>query len=131
MIIGTFGMSLALLFSAANVFFRDFQNVVSTLTQFIHYAVPMIYPFSKLAESSLGGTWVETVYLMNPIAEAVLLLQNLFWVSTTSNPAATAATDLPDHLFTRGLIEFAVCLVVLALSQLAFTRLENKFAERL
>jgi ABC-2 type transport system permease protein len=131
LIIGTFGMSLGLLFAGANVFFRDFQNVVGTLTQFIHYAVPMIYPFSKLATSSFGGTWVETLYLANPIAEAVLLMQNFFWVATTPNPAETAVTDLPDHLYTRGLIELAVCLVILGLSQMAFTRFENKFAERL
>lgn len=131
LIIAAFGMSLGLLFSCANVFFRDFQNVVSTLTQFIRFAVPMIYPFSKLAESSFGGTWVETVYLADPIAEAVLLLQNFFWVGTTSNPAATAAIDLPSYLYTRGIIELAVCLLILGLSQMTFTKFENRIAERL
>ncbi len=39
------GTALALLFSAMNVFFRDFQNIVATFQLFTHWIVPMIYPF--------------------------------------------------------------------------------------
>jgi ABC-2 type transport system permease protein len=130
-IFGVFGMALALLFSAANVFFRDFQNIVQTLLIFTHWAVPMIYPFSKLSESSLGGTWVEQVYLANPIAPATLLVQRCFWAYSTQDPAKAIATDFPDHLFTRGLIVLAVCVVILGFAQWAFSKLERKFAERL
>ncbi len=130
-IIAVFGTALALLFSAANVFFRDFQNFVQTVGIFVTWSVPMIYPFSRLTTSPLGGTWVETVYLANPIAEAVLLLQYGFWVPTTTDPAVTLATEMPDHLFTRGLIVLAVSFVVLGISQWVFSRLEGKFAERL
>ena len=35
---------LALLFSAMNVFFKDFQNIVATFMHFTHWIVPMIYP---------------------------------------------------------------------------------------
>ena len=52
------GTALALLFSAMNVFFRDFQNIVATLQLFTHWIVPMIYPFSKIAESAIAGTWL-------------------------------------------------------------------------
>ena len=38
---------------------------------------------------------------------------------------------MPDDLMTRGLVVLAVCLVLLALAQVVFTRLEAKFAERL
>lgn len=130
-IFAVFGMALALLFSAANVFFRDFQNIVATLMIFTHWAVPMIYPFSKLSSSSMGGTWVETVYLANPIAEATLLMQRCFWAYATDDPAASIAVDFPDHLFTRGLVLLAASLVVLGISQWAFSKLERKFAERL
>ena len=47
------GTALALLFSAMNVFFRDFQNIVATFQMFTHWIVPMIYPFAKIATSSL------------------------------------------------------------------------------
>jgi len=131
-ILALFGTGLALVFSAANVFFRDFQQVVSTLTIFTHWAVPMIYPFSKLANSELGGTWVETVYLLNPLTEAVLLLQKAFWVPTCEgNPACTGPGAMPDYLYLRGFIMVAVGVVFLMACQRVFNRLESKFAERL
>lgn len=129
LIIAVFGTALALLFSAANVFFRDFSNVVQTLTNFIRFSVPMIYPFT-LVDDRFGAQFVE-LYLANPIAEAVLLIQRCFWSTSTEDPAATAATNFPDHLFTRGWILLGVCLVILALAQLVFSKLEKKFPERL
>ena len=130
-IIALFGMALALLFSAANVFFRDFQNIVETFAIFVTWSVPMIYPFSLVKNGRFGDTWVETVYLLNPLADAVLLVQRCFWLSTTEDPTATLAQNFPDDLFLRGGIMIAVGLVFLGLAQLAFTRLEGKFAERL
>jgi ABC-2 type transport system permease protein len=128
-IIAVLGTGLALLFSAANVFFRDFSNVVQTLTAFIHFGVPMLYPFTKVADR-FGENFVG-LYLANPIAEAVLLMQRCFWTTVTSDPAASARVNMPDHLFTRGLIQLGACLVFLAFAQVVFTRLENKFPERL
>jgi ABC-2 type transport system permease protein len=111
------------------VFFRDFQNIVSTLTIFTHWAVPMIYPYSKLANSSLGDTWFLQLYLANPLTEAVLLMQRCFWVPTTGD--ALPPNSMPDDLFVRGYVMLAVVIVILGLAQLAFTRLEGKIAERL
>ncbi len=78
------GTAIALLFSAANVFFRDFSNVVSILTNLRHAsAVPMIYPYALVEERF--GSFAE-FYLLNPLANAVLLLQRGFWVGTTERP---------------------------------------------
>jgi ABC-2 type transport system permease protein len=128
-IITVMGTALALLFSAANVFFRDFSNVVQTLTAFIHFGVPMLYPFTKVADR-FGENFVG-LYLANPIAEGVLLLQRCFWTTVTKDPAATAAEHMPDHLFTRGFIQLGACLLFLAFAQMVFMRLDNKFPERL
>lgn len=130
-IIATFGMALALLFSAANVFFRDFHNIVQTIGIFVTWSVPMIYPYDRIHELAQGGNaWFEQIYLANPIANAVLLFQQLFWIPTTDENA-TPKPLMPDDLLTRGLIVLAVCLVLLAFSQWVFSRLERKFAERL
>jgi ABC-2 type transport system permease protein len=145
-IIAVFGTALALLFSALNVFFRDFQNIVSTIQLFMHWAVPMIYPFSKLAESGMHATIIYPLYMSNPLVTAVLLLQRLFWIPTLSPcgpknnmevclPGGDAANvgfpDMPGHFFLLGWVMLGVSLVVLALCQLAFTRLEGKITERL
>ena len=128
-IVAVIGTALALLFSALNVFFRDFSNVVQTLTNFVRFGVPMIYPYT-LVDERFGAQFVG-VYLANPMAEAVLLMQRCFWSTVTADPAATARIHFPDHLFTRGFVLLGVCLVTLALGQLVFTKLEKKFPERL
>lgn len=129
-IVTVFGMALALMFSAANVFFRDFQNIVETFAIFVMWSVPMIYPF-VLVKDAFGGTLVESIYLANPVAEAVLLLQRCFWLATTSDPAATLADNFPDDLYVRGVVVLAACLALLGAAQVVFSRLERKFAERL
>lgn len=128
-LIAVLSTALALLFSAANVFARDFSNVVQTLNQFVHLAVPMIYPYTFVADR-FGEENVE-LYLANPLTEAVLLIQRCFWIPVTDDPAATAQTNLPDHLFTRGFIHLAIALVLLGIAQIVFSRLEKKFPERL
>ena len=128
-IVATFGVALALMFSAANVFFRDFQNIVATLTIFVTWSVPMIYPYDRIADL-FGGSWAEQVYLMNPIADGVLLMQQLFWVPTVAADSKYPAV-MPDYLMTRGVIVLLASVIILAFAQKFFTRLEGKFAERL
>lgn len=129
LIIGVFGMALALIFSAANVFFRDFQAIVATFMIFVTWSVPMIYPYDRI-EKLMGGTVWEQVYLANPIASGVILFQQLFWVPTVG-PDAEFPAVVPDDMMVRGLIVLVVCAVLLAVAQRVFTRLEGKFAERL
>jgi ABC-2 type transport system permease protein len=128
-IIAVFGMALALLFSAGNVFFRDFQNIVATFSIFVMWSVPMIYSYERIT-NLFGGSWAEQVYLANPIANGVVLFQQLFWVPTVPPDAEHPAIQ-PDDLISRGLIVLAACLLVLLVAQWVFTRLEGKFAERL
>jgi len=132
MVLALFATGIALVFSACNVYFRDFAQVVSMLTIFTHWAVPMIYPLSRVTESAVGGTWVETLYLANPLTEAILLLQNAFWLPTCEGQEnCTRADAMPEDLYTRGLVMLAVGVLFLILCQGVFSRLENKFAERL
>ncbi len=128
LLIMTLATALALIFSVANVFFRDVASVVNILTNFVRFGVPMIYPYELVATRFRGYT---EIYLANPIADAVLLMQRAFWVGTTDDPAATAATALPDHLLTRGLIALGISLVLLVLAQLIFARFDRRIPERL
>lgn len=123
------GLALGLLFSVGNVFMRDISKVAQTLTQFVTFSVPMMYPFTLVADR-FGETGAG-LYLYNPMAEVVLLIQRGFWTGTTSDPDATAAEHLPDHLFTRGLVMLAIALLLLVLAQRVFSRLEARVPERL
>ncbi len=122
------GLALALLFSCANVFFRDVGSVVGILTNLIRFGVPMIYSYSMVDERF--GSFAE-YYLLNPISIAVLLFQRTFWIGTGSDPDELAKTEMPSHLLERGLVMLGVSLILLAIGQLVFSRLENKVPERL
>ena len=124
----TLGTALALMFSAANVFLRDVSNAVSVLTNFIRFGVPMMYPYTLVAARFHGHT---SIYLLNPIVEAVLAFQRCFWVGATSDPARTAAIDMPPNMFWLSIRALLISLIVLAFAQQMFTRLEQRIPERL
>ena len=127
-IIMVLGTALALLFSVANVFFRDFASAVNIMTNFVRFGVPMIYPYS-LVDQRFGH--FAQYYLYNPIAEAVLLFQRAFWVGTTDDPAYYTATNLPDHLYQIGLAALVVSVLCIVAAQMVFSRFENRIPERL
>lgn len=127
MIIATIGLSGALLFSAANVFFRDFGNIVNVLTNFVRFGVPMMYPYAMVHERF--GRFAD-YYLLNPLADAVILFQRAFWVGTVPDDRLDEVV-MPDHLITHGFLALLACLVILGISQLVFSKLENKIPERL
>ena len=126
MILGT---ALALLFSTANVFFRDFGSFVSIINNYIRFGVPMLYPYS-LVRSALSPL-LANLYLCNPVSIAVILFQRAFWVGTTDNPKRSAAESMPDHLELWTLGAIALSLLVLLFAQRVFLKFENKVPERL
>jgi ABC-2 type transport system permease protein len=128
LIIMSLGTALALIFSAANVFLRDVSNAVNVLSNFVRFGVPMMYPYTLVAQRFHGHTGI---YLLNPIAEAVLDFQRAFWVGATSHPAATIAGDMPPHLFLLSLRALLISLAVLTFAQSMFSRLERRIPERL
>ena len=130
-LVAILGLALALLFSVANVFFRDFSKVTQTLTQFTTFSVPMIYPFSLVEERFSKIPWVADAYLLNPVAEAVLLMQRCFWIPLTHDPEAAMVDHMPEDLWSRGLIMLGISVVLLGLSQVWFSKLERRVPERL
>jgi ABC-2 type transport system permease protein len=138
-IVTVLGTALALLFAGLNVFFRDFQNIVSTFMVLTTWIVPMIYPFEKVATSGLGHNHVfYSIYMSDPLTIAVVLMQRAFWI-----PTALGKDGFPDQLgdvgfpylphnyMELGLLMLAVSCIILVLCQMVFRRLEGKFAERL
>ena len=125
MILGT---ALSLIFSVANVFWRDFGSLVSIMTNFVRFGCTMIYGYDQLEAHAGGLKWLV---LDNPIAVSCLLFQRAFWVGTTDDRAFTVAQQMPDHLLGRGVIMIGVSAVILGFAQLCFSRLDNKIPEML
>ena len=123
------GTALALLFSTANVFFRDFGSFVSIINNYVRFSVPMLYPF-ELVRDNLPG-WLAHLYLCDPVAVACILFQRAFWVGTTEHPAKAAARTLPDNLALWTLVGLGISLAMLLVAQLVFQKFENRVPERL
>ncbi|MEP6665622.1 MAG: ABC transporter, partial [Nocardioidaceae bacterium] len=131
-IVLVWGLGLALLLSAWNVFFRDTQNVVDVLQTIITWTVPMIYPFvivvEKLQEHHHA---IYELYLSSPLCVAVLLNNRAFWASASDHPQQAIREELPSHLFERGIVMLLVGLIFVWVAQAVFSRLEGRFAEKL
>ena len=128
----SWGLGIALLLSAWNVFYRDTQNIVDVLQTVITWTVPMIYPFIIVQEKlAQAHEVIYQLYLANPLCIAVLLNNRAFWTPASTSPARAAATELPEHLFTRGLGMLVLGLLFVWFAQVVFSRLEGRFAEKL
>jgi ABC-2 type transport system permease protein len=124
-IVGFLATGLGLLFGAANVYFRDSENLVDMLLMVATWASPVMYSWT-MVESKLGPGFFA-LYQANPITVGVELFHYAFWYPTTDGSAA-----MPPNMFSLWLpIGMIISLVVLALGQLTFRRLEGRFAQEL
>jgi len=117
------GLAIALLLSAVNVYLRDIQYLVEVALQVLFWASPIVYSW-KLVQGAIGGTKWEAIYLANPVTLAVLGFQKTFWVAGDGEP-------FPPQLGTRLGIALAVGVVLLWLCQRIFARLQANFAQEL
>jgi ABC-2 type transport system permease protein len=123
------GTALALLFSVANVYFRDFGSFVGIATNYVRWGVPMVYSW-EMVSHALGSVG-KLLYLSDPIAVGVLLIQRAFWTGSVHNKHARAVTAMPDHLLLIGLISLGASVVTLVIAQVVFNKFEKKIPERL
>lgn len=127
-VIIVFATALCLVLSVGQVFLRDVSQIVQILNNFVRFGVPMMYPYYIVAQRFHGHT---DLYLANPIADAVLLVQRCFWVPTTSDQQYTIEHHMPTHLFERGFIALGIGIVLVFLAQRVFAKFEKRIPERL
>jgi ABC-2 type transport system permease protein len=132
-----YGTAFGLMFSCVNVIFRDFQRIVQTFINMVPFTAPMMYPFHIVADGTrIPSSWLG-VYLANPVAEAVMLIQRGFWYPTCAPGCAVdPATGAPlpefaSDLYPRGFVMLGIGLVLLVVGQWIFARLEKTIPERL
>jgi ABC-2 type transport system permease protein len=122
-VVVVYATALGLVLSAVNVYLRDVQYLVEIALLIGFWATPVVYSW-HLIEDALGDSvWLEA-YLLNPVAVAVLGMQQTFWVAGDGQP-------LPDGLALRLVLMLGIGLVLLWLAQRAFVRLEGDFAQEL
>lgn len=125
LLVALLAIGLGLLFGAANVYFRDAENLVDLLLMVATWASPVLYAWTQV-RSALGPTFVF-LYQMNPLTIAVESFHYAFWFPTTDGTA-----ELPPNLLTIWLpAGLVVSLLILMAGQLTFRRLEGRFAQEL
>ncbi|MHC6230409.1 ABC transporter permease [Arthrobacter sp. MMS24-T111] len=125
LLVALLAIGLGLLFGAANVYFRDAENLVDLLLMIATWASPVLYVWTQV-RSALGQTFAF-VYQMNPLTIAVEVFHFSFWFPTTEGTA-----ELPPHLLSIWLpVGLLVAVVVVMAGQLTFRRLEGRFAQEL
>lgn len=123
LIVIVYGTALALLLSAVNVYLRDIQHFVEVAVIVLFWASPIVYSYG-FVHSALDGSWVEQVYLANPMTLAAIGMQKALW-------AAGADSVWPSDLWLRMLIVGLLGMALLWLFQRIFTRLQGDFAQEL
>lgn len=123
-------LGLGLLFAAANVMFRDSENIVDLMLMMATWLSPVLYPW-YLVKETLGETFYF-FYQLNPMTIAVEIFHAAFWAPTAAVQAAPEGARLPEHLLSLWLpIGLLISLVILVLGQTVFRRLEGRFAQEL
>ncbi len=127
-VIIVFALALGLALSVSQVFLRDTGQVVAVVNNFIRFGVPMMYPYSLVAERFDGHT---ELYLANPIADAVLLVQRCFWVPTPLTRRRPSRCTCPTTCSHAGSSPWPSGSCSCVFAQWIFRRFENKIPERL
>lgn len=122
-IVAILSTGLGLLFGAINVTFRDAQSFVEIIVMMSIWASPVMYQWQMVASAT--PDWVFTLYRLNPLTPTVELFHFGLWF-----PLQPAGEPLPDLWLFSG-IALLLSLVLLALGQLVFRRLEGRFAQDL
>ena len=113
-----FGLMLA----AVNVYLRDVQYLVEISLTVLFWTTPTVYSLGLVRDAVSPA--VESIYLANPLAAAVLGMQRAFWVA--GDGAAQA-----EGLGLRLVVMLGVGALLLWVAQRVFARLEGNFAQEL
>lgn len=106
----TFAFGIVLMLSAANVYVRDVQYMMSPIMMIWMYASPILYSITMVPEQWL---WL---YKLNPMVTILQGYQSILYNQT-----------LPD--FKALGIVFAISLGICVIGYLVFNKLQKRFAE--
>ena len=120
-----------LFFGAVNVRYRDAENIVELLLMLVTWASPVLYYWTMVQSAFASVPWVTTLYLLNPITQAVQLFHYAFWQPVTIEQIEARGLELPPDLALGTLWALLIAVGTILVGQFVFRRLEGKFAQDL
>lgn len=128
-----FGLAAGLLLSAINVYVRDVGFLTEISLQVGFWLCPILYSYGFVVDAAqqygFSSEWVTRLYLLNPMADAVLGFQRALW-PPGSTPEG-AALSFPGELGLRLGVLLVVGLLLLTVAARLFNRLSRNFAQEL
>lgn len=127
LLVAGLALGLGLLLGAANVLFRDIENVVDLVLMVLVWTSPVLYPWQRVADLlGADSTWFR-LYQANPLTVAVELVHRGTW----SHASPGNAGAMPLGLGSRVAVAFVVALATVVVGQWVFGRLSGRFAQEL
>jgi ABC-2 type transport system permease protein len=132
-----YGVALAILLSALNVYLRDVEYLVEVGLLVFFWASPIVYSWSYVVDAGVRSNlpWLEWVYLLNPISNAMLAFQVGVWKAGSESRVlgdlVVKAQAWPADLDIRLLVVAVVGVILLWVSQRVFSRLQGNFAQEI
>jgi ABC-2 type transport system permease protein len=126
-LMGLLALGAGLLLAAVNVLYRDVENVVDLVLMVLVWTSPVLYTWASVESLTGAGSWLLTLYQLNPVTVAVELVHRASWATCSPGNLATMPPDLGAHT----VVAFALCGVLLVVGQRVFSRMSGRFAQEL
>ena len=127
------GLAAGLLLSALNVYIRDVGFLTDIALQVGFWLCPILYSYGFIVDAAesygFSTEWVTRLYLLNPMANAVLGFQRALW--PPGSTAEGAALSFPGELGIRLAVLLVLGAALMALATYIFNRLSRNFAQEL
>ena len=107
-----FAVGLTLLVSAATVYLRDLEHIVTVFLMIWIYMTPIMYPMTMIPEP------LKTIFKLNPMTAIIECYHNILYKLT-----------LPSIKYLA--YSFVWAVVMLVIGELVFKKLSDNFAEEL
>lgn len=115
-------LGIAFLLGSINVKYRDITSIWDVCIQALFYAVPIIYPVSLIAESSVTAA---KIILINPISQTIQDIR----FNLITNQTITTWNYVGEENFIWKLIPVFITIGILIAGALIFRRKSKFFAE--
>lgn len=126
LIVSLFSLGMGLIFTTANVFFRDAENIVDLIAMVATWASPVLYMWTMVRDTT---PWLMNIYMVNPLTVAVELFHFGFWLPTA--PAHGDYHVVPQLFSLWTPVALVISLALVFVGDAVFRRHEGHFAQEL
>ncbi len=120
----TLSLGISFLLGAINVKYRDITSIWDVFIQALFYAVPIIYPVTMVAATSVTAA---KIILLNPIAQ---IIQDLRYCLVTTE-TITTWNYVGTGTFILKFIPLAIVIIMLIWGSWYFRKKSKRFAEEI